>query len=64
MQEQRGVCFGVCFTQIPHFPPTKFKDLFRGLFRQSVSGMFRRSVLPKSNFPALLEVGHLKTIQT
>ena len=52
------VCFGVCFGQFPHFPPTKFKGPFRGLVRRPVRGMFRGAVLSKSNFPALLEVGH------
>lgn len=50
------VCFGVCWAQFFYFPLTKFKGLFRGLSRRSVSGYDS----PKSNSPPLFEVGHPK----
>ena len=68
-----GVCFVVCFGglfrgSVSHSSSTShslnsrvcFVVCFEGLFR----GMFRGSVSPKSNFPALLKVALPKKIQT
>ena len=57
-------CFVVCFGCVSHRSPQvarlKMRGLFRDLFRRSVSGYVSGSVSSKSNFPALLEVGHPK----
>ena len=60
-----GVCFGGLFRTVLLPRTVKFKGsvsrvCFEGLFR----GMFRGSVSPKSNFPALLKVALPKKMQT
>ena len=65
----REVCLWALFRgmfrgSVSHLSPQIERQKCAVCFVVCFEGLFRGSVSPKSNFPALLEVGHPKKIQT